>query len=125
VPIVRGRNFTAQETAASRQVVIVNQTFAKQVFPGQDPIGKHFGLGNPQYSSAFEIGQLLIRLAIGLPAALLAGQLIACLLYRVGAYDPTAFLAATGVLTVCATVAVLIPAQRAASIDPMQALRAD
>jgi hypothetical protein len=123
VPIVRGRNFTAQETAASRQVGIVNQTFAKQVFPGQDPIGKHFGLGNPQYSSAFEIGPF--RLAIGLPAALLAGPLIASLLYRVGAYDPTAFLAATGVLTVCATVAVLIPAQRATSIDPMQALRAD
>ncbi len=55
VPIVRGRNFTAQDTATSQQVVIVNQALAKRFFPNQDPIGKHFGLGSPQYSGAFEI----------------------------------------------------------------------
>jgi macrolide transport system ATP-binding/permease protein len=44
-------------------------------------------------------------------------------LYGVGAYDPYAFVGAALILVVCALVAGLIPARRAASIDPMQALR--
>jgi macrolide transport system ATP-binding/permease protein len=55
VPIVRGRNFSAQDTATSQQVVVVNQVFAKQFFLNQDPIGKHFGTGSTQYSGTFEI----------------------------------------------------------------------
>lgn len=55
VPMVRGRDFTEQDTATSRQVAIVNQAFAKHFFPNEDPIGKHFGTDSPQYSAAFEI----------------------------------------------------------------------
>jgi len=278
VPIVRGRDFTPQDTATSQQVVIVNQAFAKHFFPNQDPIGKHFGLGLPKYSGVFEIAgvfadfkmtdprkeprplffrplaqlytgyqeeesdagekasmfvnfiildfarpapdaeamarktlaaidpslpvisfhtydsdvaanfnqdrlvarltslfgilaltlasvglygvmsyfvarrtseigirmalgasrsgvvtmvlrgalwQIGIGLAVGVPAALFAGHLMVSLLYGVGAYDPTVFVAAAGVLAICATIAGFIPARRAASIDPMQALRTD
>ena len=278
VPIVRGRNFSAQDTATSPQVVIVNQAFAKHFFPNQDPIGKHFGTSTPQYSSTFEIagvfadfkmndprgevhplffralsqqfngykdpdadaaekssmfvnfiildfaqapadvevqarrtlaaidpnltlihfspyevevagnfnqdrllarltslfgilalilasvglygvmsysvvrrtseigirmalgaarsgvvamvlrgalGQLLLGLVIGIPAALFAGHLMTSLLYEVLPYDPLAFLGAILLLATCTTVAGFIPARRAASIDPMQALRTD
>jgi macrolide transport system ATP-binding/permease protein len=55
VPVVRGRGFTAQDTATSEPVVVVNQTFAKTFFRGQDPIGRHFGTDSPQYSGAFKI----------------------------------------------------------------------
>jgi predicted permease len=55
VPMVRGRGFTAQDTATSPQVVIVNQTFVKRFFPNQDPIGQHFGIDIPQYSGSWEI----------------------------------------------------------------------
>jgi predicted permease len=55
VPIVHGRGFTAQDTATSVPVVLVNQAFAKKFFPGQDPIGQHFGTDGAQYSGAFEI----------------------------------------------------------------------
>ncbi len=276
VPVVRGRNFSAQDTATSQAVVIVNQAFVKKFFPGQDPIGKHFGMGKPEYSGTFEIAgvcsdfkmtdarnevrpvyfrlmgqqfhgykdpewaaaeeasmyanfiimdfssapkdveklarktlaeidpalsmfqfnsydaevganfnqdrlisrltslfgllalvlasvglygvmsyfvarrtseigirmalgaarfdvvvmvlrgalwQIVAGLAIGVPAALFTGKLMASLLYGVGAYDPLAFLGATAVLAGCATVAGLIPARRAASIEPMAALR--
>ncbi len=276
VPIVRGRNFTAQDTATSPQVVIVNQAFARRFFPNQDPIGKHFGLNSPQYSGAFEIAgvfadfkmtdprgevgplffrplaqqftgykepdadagekssmfvnfiildfakapqdaealarrtlaaidpnltvirfntydstvaanfnqdrliarltslfgilalilasvglygvmsyfvarrtseigvrmalgaarssvvamvlrgalwQVLIGLAFGIPAALFAGHLMGSLLYGVSGYDPLAFVGAITLLAICATVAGFIPARRAASIEPMQALR--
>jgi macrolide transport system ATP-binding/permease protein len=278
VPVVRGRNFTAQDTATSQQVVVVNQAFAKHFFSNQDPIGRHFGLGQPQYSRAFEIvgvfadfkmtdprvgakplffrplsqqfagykesdsdaaekssmfvsfiildftkapqdaevlarrtlaeidpnlsvirfdtydaevaanfnqdrlitrltslfgilalalasvglygvmsyfvvrrtseigirmalgaarsgvvfmvlrgalWQILAGLAIGVPAALFTGHLMANLLYGVNGYDPLAFSGAISLLAICATAAGFIPARRAASIDPMRALRTD
>jgi predicted permease len=67
--------------------------------------------------------QIAIGLVIGIPAALIAGHFMASQLYGVGAYDPLAFAAAAFVLALCGGVAGLIPARRAASIEPMQALR--
>ncbi len=55
VPIVRGRDFSAQDSQGSTPVVLVNQAFARRFFPNQDPIGKHFGLESPENSGAFEI----------------------------------------------------------------------
>ncbi len=69
--------------------------------------------------------QILMGLVIGIPAGLFACHFMTSLLYEVKAYDPPAFLAAILLLAICATVAGYIPARRAASIDPMQALRAD
>jgi ABC-type antimicrobial peptide transport system permease subunit len=53
--MVRGRNFSAQDTQASTPVVLVNQSFARTFFPNEDPIGKHFGIVSPKNSGAFEI----------------------------------------------------------------------
>jgi macrolide transport system ATP-binding/permease protein len=278
VPIVRGRDFTEQDTATSRPVAIVNQAFAKHFFPNEDPIGKHFGTESPQYSAAFEIvgvfadfkmtdpreevqplffrpltqqftsfkeldldaaekssmfvnfiildftqtppdaegmarktlaaidpnltvirfrtyesevadnfnqdrliaritslfgvlalilasvglygvmsyfvvrrsaeigirmalgaarsgvvatvmrgalWQILIGLVIGVPAALIGSRFMSSLLYGVRADDPLAFFGAILLLTICASVAGFIPALRAASIDPIRALRID
>ena len=69
--------------------------------------------------------QILIGLALGIPAALCAGHLMAGMLYGVGGFDPLAMTGAVFVLGLCATVAGFIPARRAASIEPMQALRAE
>jgi predicted permease len=55
VPIVRGRDFSAQDSQTSTPVVLVNQSFAKFFFPNEDPIGKHFGVVSPKNSGAFEI----------------------------------------------------------------------
>jgi len=71
------------------------------------------------------LGQVLIGLALGVPAALFAGRFMTSLLYQVSDTDPIAFLGAVFVLGLCATVASLLPARRAASIDPMQALRSE
>ena len=54
-PIVRGRSITNQDTATTRSVAVVSETFVKWFFPNQDPIGKHFGLDLPEYSTSFEI----------------------------------------------------------------------
>ena len=40
IPIVRGRAFTDQDLETSRPVAIVNETLARRLWPGQDPIGR-------------------------------------------------------------------------------------
>src|SRR5688572_26237555 len=45
VRVTRGRDFTEQDTPASPPVVIINEAFAKQAFPGEDPIGKRIVSG--------------------------------------------------------------------------------
>jgi ABC-type antimicrobial peptide transport system permease subunit len=51
--------------------------------------------------------------------------MMASQLYGVKGFDPMALAGATLVLGLCATVAGFIPARRAASIEPMQALRTE
>jgi predicted permease len=46
--LVRGRDFTEQDDDKAARVVIVNETFARRFFPGEDPIGKAFRLGGPE-----------------------------------------------------------------------------
>jgi predicted permease len=278
VPMVRGREFTEQDTPTSQPVAIVNQTFVDRFFPNQDPIGKHFGIDYVPYSGSWEIvgvfkdfkmnnprekvrpvylrpltqqlatykeptmiggevdsmfidsivlrfnqpqqdvealarrtlasinpnltvidlrsldaqvqgnfdqerliaqltslfgilalilasvglygvtsyfvarrtseigirmalgatrgsvvslvlrsvvTQIGLGLALGIPCALLAGHLMASLLYNAKEYDPYAILAATAVLAACAIAAGFIPAHRAASLEPMKALRTE
>jgi predicted permease len=43
IPIVAGRAFTAQDDGPSKYAVI-NESFAREYFPGRDPIGQRFGL---------------------------------------------------------------------------------
>ena len=280
VPILRGRGITAQDTATTPQVAIVNEAFVKKFFPNQDPIGRHFGMERPEYSGSFEIvgvfrdfmmnlqfsrekaypvflrpltqqftgykeegairgetqsmfvnslildfssappnvdamvrnalagidpnltvrdlrsfgnqvadnftedrlvarltglfgllalvlasiglysvmsyfvarrtsevgirmalgatrtdvvsmvmrgafGQVLLGLALGIPAALVAGHLISSQLFEVNGYDPLALTGAVLLLSLCAAAAGFIPARRAATIDPMKALRTE
>ena len=40
IPRLRGRGFTAHDDARAPRVAIVNQTFARKYFPGQDPLGQ-------------------------------------------------------------------------------------
>ena len=64
-----------------------------------------------------------IGLAAGAGVALVGGQLLAGILYGVGARDPLAFAGASGVLLVSAAAAVFIPARRVARVDPALVLR--
>jgi len=40
IPVVRGREFTEHDTAAAPFVTLINEAFAKQFFPNQDPVGQ-------------------------------------------------------------------------------------
>jgi ABC-type antimicrobial peptide transport system permease subunit len=67
--------------------------------------------------------RVLVGLLLGLPLAVGAGRLISAQLYGVSSWDPLALGIAAGALAICSFFAAIIPASRAASISPMQALR--
>jgi predicted permease len=45
--LLRGREFTREEVASARKVVILNDTAARRYLPGEDPIGKVMVIGAP------------------------------------------------------------------------------
>jgi putative ABC transport system permease protein len=69
--------------------------------------------------------QVGIGLGIGIPAAIGAGKLMTVQLFSVQPWDPVMLTVATLLLGVAALVASLVPAWRAASVEPMAALRTE
>jgi ABC-type antimicrobial peptide transport system permease subunit len=62
-------------------------------------------------------------LAAGGLTALIAGRYVASLLFQVSPRDPIAFFAAAGVLVLISALACWVPARRAASLNPLEAIR--
>ena len=69
------------------------------------------------------LGQLVIGLLIGVAGALGVGQLLESLLVQTSPADPTTLIAIVAILMTVAVLACLLPARRAARLDPMVALR--
>lgn len=67
--------------------------------------------------------QVGIGLALGIPAAIGAGHLLASQLFGVRPWDPLMLAWATLLLGLAALIAAVIPARRALQVDPMTALR--
>ena len=68
---------------------------------------------------------IALGLVIGIPVVIAAGHAIASQLYGVNSYDPLILGLAIAVLAISAALAAVVPARRAASIDPMRALRTE
>jgi putative ABC transport system permease protein len=66
---------------------------------------------------------VLIGSALGLCGAVIAARAMRNILYGIGEFDLFAFISVTVVLLAAALLACLIPAHRAAKVDPMVALR--
>jgi predicted permease len=71
------------------------------------------------------LGTTLLGIGIGLVAAFALTRTIASFLYGVSPTDPATAAAVAGVLLVAAALAAFVPARRAASVDPVTALRAE
>ncbi len=69
--------------------------------------------------------QILIGLLIGIPASIGCARLIASQLYQVKGWDPVVLGGSIVALAACALIASIIPARRAASINPVIALRVE
>jgi putative ABC transport system permease protein len=53
--LLRGRVFTAHDRIGQPNVVIVNETAARQFWPNQDPVGKRLGLGQGGFEAGAEV----------------------------------------------------------------------
>ena len=69
------------------------------------------------------LAQVMVGLVLGVPLALVLGRLMAAHLYNVSSYNPLILSYAFVTLMVAAVFAALLPARRAASIEPVEALR--
>ena len=67
----------------------------------------------------------VLGIAAGLALSLGVTRLVVSLLYGVGAYDPVAFVGVPLVLAAAAVLACALPAWRAGSVDPTEALRSE
>jgi ABC-type antimicrobial peptide transport system permease subunit len=63
--------------------------------------------------------------ALGLPLCLALSRMLRAQLYLLDALDPVSIFSATAITLFIVFVAALIPARRAASVDPTEALRAE
>ena len=71
------------------------------------------------------LAQVAIGLALGGPVVYLAGRYLQSTLFGIGAHDPVVIAGAALVLSAFAALAALIPARRAATMDPVKALRVE
>ena len=71
------------------------------------------------------VWQLAVGVVIGLPAAFFAARLLETTLYGVSTRDPLVLGAGLALLTLAVLAAALIPARRAARMDPVRALRVE
>ena len=70
-------------------------------------------------------GHVAVALVLGAPIALCAARLVQAQFYRMSPFDPAVFIAATIGIAVVTVISAWVPARRAASVDPMAALRCE
>jgi len=71
------------------------------------------------------LGVAVAGVIVGLPLAVAAGRVTRAILFGLGPGDPLTFAGALAGMALVTLIASLIPARRAASVDPMQALRTE
>ena len=71
------------------------------------------------------LARVAIGIVVGLVAAFALTRLMSSLLFGIGPLDAPTYLAALGVLLAAAAFASYVPARRAASIDPVETLKAE
>jgi predicted permease len=55
IPVLLGRTFRPEDTPDSPQVAVVNETFAREYLPDQNPLGRYISFGSPFSAPGYEI----------------------------------------------------------------------
>ena len=56
IPLLEGRTFTERDTSEAPEVILVNETMARRLWPGEEAVGKRIKLGNPNSDWAEVVG---------------------------------------------------------------------
>ena len=54
IPLIRGRLFTEEDRAQSQRVIIVDEFLAREIWPGENPIGKRVRLGDARSEAPWQ-----------------------------------------------------------------------
>jgi predicted permease len=65
IPVVRGRAFTAADTATSAPVILVNQAFVRQYSPDQDPLGRQMASSGAPRTIVGIVGDIQQKVTFG------------------------------------------------------------
>jgi predicted permease len=108
----------------------IGATAAQSVTERTREIGIRMALGAGRRSAVTFVVRRVLRpvvvgLIAGLGIAVAAVRVLGSILYGVSPFDPLAFTAALGLLSAAAVGAAWLPARRAATVDPMLALRSE
>jgi ABC-type antimicrobial peptide transport system permease subunit len=93
-------------------------------------IGVRLALGSPRSSIVITVLREMALIAaiatlVALPSVVLLAHYLHSQLYGVSIFDPITLAASTALIIVTVFVAAALPARRAASVQPMQALRTE
>ncbi len=115
-------------TALTLAAIGIYGTISLLVAERTQEMGIRLALGaNPPAILKLVLGQGMILtavgLVIGLAGAAILTRTLSGLIYGVGTLDPLTFIAVPALLSVVALLACLLPARRAASVDPITQLR--
>jgi ABC-type antimicrobial peptide transport system permease subunit len=85
------------------------------------------GAGEIRYWLVLRDGLLPVAIGAiaGIAVAFESARVVSSLLFEVSPYDPVLSAGAVGLLLAVGTTACLLPARRAAAVEPMQALRTE
>jgi ABC-type antimicrobial peptide transport system permease subunit len=108
----------------------VYSTMAFAVWQRRQEIGIRMALGATPIDAALRVARsagvtIVIGLAAGLVAAALAGPFLVDLLFETSPRDPLVMVVVAAVLAVTGLVASIVPARRAARVDPLLVLKAE
>src|SRR5215212_12105 len=81
IPVVRGRGLTERDAEGAPAVALINETMARRVFPGEDPLGKRVTIDYMERRVPLEIVGVVAdtKQAVGQPAG---AQIYDCYLQR-------------------------------------------
>jgi MacB-like periplasmic core domain len=68
IPLLRGRFFTSGDSAQSRRVGTIDENFAREYFPNQDPIGQRIRFIRNRQRLQKHVGQQIVRPVMELQA---------------------------------------------------------
>jgi putative ABC transport system permease protein len=93
-------------------------------------IGIRMALGSSRWSISQLVFSDVLKLAsmgviVGLPLAIVLARLLRSQLFGVTPADPYVLASSVGLVAVVALVAALLPARKAASVEPSEVLRAE
>jgi predicted permease len=123
IPLLRGRQIYASDAARGARFCVVNEAFARQFYPGSDPIGRHLTDEYPTTRETYEIIGVAANAKEHRPDEPVRARFYASLFHPIGTSERAVFVIATAGDPAAAGNAVRAVLARAAPNLPVTGIR--